>query len=74
MKFLKTFLASLLAFVVGGVVLFFLSLIVMAGIIGSITSSDPVMIGNHAILKIDLARILPIRPVRPRSATSIWPR
>lgn len=55
MKFLKTFLASLLAFVVGGVVLFFLSLIVMAGIIGSITSSDPVMIGNHAILKIDLA-------------------
>ena len=52
---MKTFLASLLAFVVGGVVLFFLSLIVMAGIIGSITSSDPVMIGNHAILKIDLA-------------------
>ena len=55
MKFLKTFLASLLAFVVGGLVVFFLSMIILMGVIGSITSKEQVVIGNHAILKIDMA-------------------
>lgn len=58
MKFLKMFFAGLLAFVVGSAVMFFLTLMILFGIIGSISSEEQVVVGEHAILKIDLSENL----------------
>lgn len=58
MKFLKMFFAGLLAFVVGSAAMFFLTLIILFGIIGSISSEEQVVVGEHAILKIDLSENL----------------
>lgn len=55
MKFWKTFLAGLLAFVAGNVLMFFLGLFILIGIIASIASEEPVRIANHSILRIDFS-------------------
>ena len=55
MKFLKMFFAGLLAFVVGSAVMLFLSVVILFGIVGSMTSSEPVTVGEHAILKLDFS-------------------
>ena len=58
MKFLKMFFAGLLAFVVGSAVMLFLSVVILFGIVGSMTSSEPVTVGEHAILKLDFSEDL----------------
>ena len=58
MKFLKMFFAGLLAFVVGSAVMLFLSVMILFGIVGSMTSSEPVTVGEHAILKLDFSEDL----------------
>lgn len=58
MKFLKMFLAGLLAFLVGGAVMTFFGVAILLGIIGSLSSQTPVPIGSHAILKIDFSEDL----------------
>lgn len=55
MNFLKTFLAGLLAFVVGNVVVFFLMIIMLiAGIAGSM-EREPVYVYRNSVLEINLA-------------------
>ena len=58
MKFLKMFFAGLLAFVVGSAVMLFLSVMILFGIVGSMTSSEAVTVGEHAILKLDFSEDL----------------
>ena len=52
------FFAGLLAFVVGSAVMLFLSVVILFGIVGSMTSSEPVTVGEHAILKLDFSEDL----------------
>lgn len=52
-KFFKTFLAALLAFVVGGVVLVVLSGMIIAGIGAAFTTSTPTVVGENSVLKIN---------------------
>lgn len=63
MNFIKTFLAGLLAFIVGSVLSFFLWLIVLIGIAAAMGGSDPVIVSSESILKIDLAETLTDAPV-----------
>ena len=56
MKFLKMFFAGLLAFVVGSAVMLFLSVVILFGIVGSMTSSEPVTDGEHAIFEVSIPR------------------
>ncbi|MDE5707552.1 MAG: signal peptide peptidase SppA [Alistipes sp.] len=58
MKFLKMFLAGLLAFFVGGAVVTFFGVAILLGVIGSLSSQTPAAIGSHAILKIDFSEDL----------------
>lgn len=60
MNFLKTFLAGLLAFVVGTFVVFFLWIIVLLGIAGSMEQS--VAVHSGSILKIDFSEVLTDAP------------
>ena len=50
MKFLKMFFAGLLAFVVGSAVMLFLSVMILFGIVGSMTSSEAVTGGGAGVL------------------------
>ena len=52
MKFLKMFFAGLLAFVVGSAVMLFLSVVILFGIVGSMTSSEPVTVGELSLIHI----------------------
>ena len=52
------FFAGLLAFVVGSAVMLFLSVMILFGIVGSMTSSEAVTVGEHAILKLDFSEDL----------------
>lgn len=58
MKFLKMFLAGLLAFFVGGAVVTLFGVVILLGIVGSLSSQTPATVGAHAILKIDLSEDL----------------
>ncbi len=64
MKFLKTFLAALLAFVVGSVVLTILGVVILFGITASMGASERVVIGENSILKIDFSELVTDAPVR----------
>ena len=68
MNFLKTFLAGLLAFVVGSVLSFFLWFILLIGIVASMGGSSPVIVPSESILKIDLAETVTDAPMTTR-----WP-
>ncbi len=71
MKFLKVFLAALLAVVVGGVVSSMLWFFVLCGIAGSF-GSTPTVISNEAILKIDMAdNIIDAPSVNPFNGLNI---
>ncbi len=63
MNFLKTFLAGLLAFVVGSVLSFFLWFILLIGIVASMGGSSPVIVPSESILKIDLAETVTDAPM-----------
>ena len=52
MKFLKMFFAGLLAFVVGSAVMLFLSVMILFGIVGSMTSSEAVTVGELSLIHI----------------------
>lgn len=58
MKFLKMFLAGLLAFFVGGAVMTLFGVAILLGIVGSLSSQTPATVGAHAILKIDFSEDL----------------
>lgn len=60
MNFLKTFLAGLLAFVVGSFLVFFLWIIVLLGLVGSMEKS--VAVYPSSILKIDFSEVLTDSP------------
>ncbi len=61
MKFVKVFLAGLLAFVVGSFVVSFLWIVILVGLAGSMGGSvTPVM--NDSILKIDLSEMITDAP------------
>ncbi len=62
MNFFKTFLAGLLAFVVGSVLSFFLWIIVLIGIVAVMGGSETVVVPSNSILKIDLAETLTDAP------------
>ncbi len=62
MNFIKTFLAGLLAFVVGSVLSFFLWFIILIGIVAAMGSGEPVVVPSESILKIDLAETLTDAP------------
>ncbi|MDE6569887.1 MAG: signal peptide peptidase SppA [Alistipes sp.] len=62
MNFIKTFLAGLLAFVVGSVLSFFLWFIILIGIAAAMGGSEPVVVSSESILKIDLAETLTDAP------------
>ncbi|MBE6182008.1 MAG: signal peptide peptidase SppA [Rikenellaceae bacterium] len=60
MNFLKTFLAGVLAFVAGSFLLFFLWIIILLGIAGSM--EEPVSVASSSILKIDLSETITDAP------------
>lgn len=60
MNFAKTFLAGLLAFAAGSVVMFFFWIFLLLGIAGSIEST--ITVREHSILKIDLAETVTDAP------------
>ena len=60
MNFAKTFLAGLLAFAVGSVVMVFFWIFLLIGIAGSIEST--ITVKEHSILKIDLAETITDAP------------
>lgn len=60
MNFIKTFLAGLLAFVVGSFLFFFLWIVILVGIAGSMEKS--VVVHPSSILKIDLSETLTDSP------------
>lgn len=62
MNFIKTFLAGLLAFVVGSVLSFFLWFIILIGIVTALGSGETVVVPSESILKIDLAETLTDAP------------
>ena len=62
MNFFKTFLAGLLAFVVGSVLSSFLWFILLIGIVAVMGGSKTVAVPSHSILKIDLAEPLTDAP------------
>lgn len=62
MNFIKTFLAGLLAFLVGSVLSFFLWFIILIGIAAAMGGSEPVVVSSESILKIDLAETLTDAP------------
>ncbi|MCM1300575.1 MAG: signal peptide peptidase SppA [Alistipes senegalensis] len=62
MNFIKTFLAGLLAFVVGSVLSFFLWFIILIGIVAAMGGSETVIVPSESILKIDLAETLTDAP------------
>lgn len=61
MKFIQVFLASLLAFVVGLVVLFIFWVMLLVGMVGSMSGSAPV-VEEESILKIDFTEIITDSP------------
>ena len=61
MKFLNVFLAALLAFVAGTVVLFVLWIALVLGMVGSMSGSAPV-VEEQSILKIDLSEMITDAP------------
>lgn len=61
MKFVNVFLASLLAFVAGTVVLFVLWIALVLGMVGSMSGSAPV-VEEQSILKIDLSEMITDAP------------
>lgn len=61
MKFLNVFLAALLAFVAGTVVLFVLWFAIVLGMVGSMSGSAPV-VEEQSILKIDLSEVISDAP------------
>ncbi|MBQ5393570.1 MAG: S49 family peptidase, partial [Alistipes sp.] len=61
MKFLNVFLAALLAFVAGTVVLFVLWIAIVLGMVGSMSGSAPV-VEEQSILKIDLSEVISDAP------------
>ncbi|MBQ2392616.1 MAG: signal peptide peptidase SppA [Alistipes sp.] len=61
MKFLNVFLAALLAFVAGTVVLFVLWIALVLGMVGSMSGSAPV-VEEQSILKIDLSEVISDAP------------
>ena len=64
MNFFKTFLASLLAFVVANVLVWMLGMIVMMGfMIGLASGGSHTVIGSGTVLKIDLAEAITDAPV-----------
>lgn len=60
MNFVKTFLAGLLAFVVGTFLVFFLWIVILVGIAGSMEKS--VVVRPHSILKIDFSEVVTDAP------------
>ena len=56
MNFLKTFLAGVLAFVVGAILIFFFWIFLLLGLAGSMSKS--VTLSEEAVLKIDLADMI----------------
>ena len=56
MNFLKTFLAGVLAFVVGAILIFFFWIFLLLGLAGSMSKS--VTLPEEAVLKIDLADMI----------------
>lgn len=60
MNFIKTFLAGLLAFVVGTFLVFFLWIFILLGIVGSMETN--VAVHSESILKIDFSEILTDAP------------
>ena len=63
MNFLKTFLAALLAVVVGSVVTFIFWLIVLVSLAAAFGgSTEPVVVAPHSVLKIDLAETVTDAP------------
>ncbi len=62
MNFFKTFLAGLLAFVVGAFLSFFLFLLVIIGMAAALGGSEPVVVSPDSILKIDLAETVTDAP------------
>ena len=61
MKFVNVFLAALLAFVAGTVVLFVLWIALVLGMVGSMSGSAPV-VEEQSILKIDLSEVISDAP------------
>lgn len=61
MKFVNVFLAALLAFVAGTVVLFVLWIAIVLGMVGSMSGSAPV-VEEQSILKIDLSEMITDAP------------
>ena len=61
MNFIKTFLAAILAFVVGSVLVVFLWIFILLGIAGSMEKS--VAVHPESILKLDFSEVLTDAPV-----------
>ena len=73
MNFIKTFLAGLLAFVVGTFLVFFIWIFVLMGIAGSMEKS--VAVSPESILRIDFSEIITdsrcgrSKPLRPTTGS-----
>ena len=59
MSFWKIFFGSMLGFIVGAVVLFFISLIILSGIVASFSAEEPVTVKANSILSLDLDYEIP---------------
>lgn len=71
MKFFKIFLAGVLAFVVGSIVMLLLSILTLAGIVGSMGDSTAVEKGS--VLKIDFAEMITEAPqANPLGGFDLW--
>ena len=62
MNFIKTFLACVLALVVGSVVLFFFWIFLMMGLVGSFSNRTPVEVKPGSVLRIDLSEMITDAP------------
>ena len=62
MNFFKTFLASLLAVVVGAFLFFFFGFLLLVGIAGTFSMKTAVEVPSEAILRIDLSEVITDAP------------
>lgn len=62
MNFFKTFLASLLAVVVGAFLFFFFGFVLLAGIVGTLSMKSAVEVPSEAVLRIDLSEVITDAP------------
>ena len=62
MNFFKTFLASLLAVLVGAFLFFFFGFVLLAGLVGVFSAKTAVEVPSEAVLRIDLSEVITDAP------------